>query len=680
MRSPRFVAGLVAIIFSAGTLALIHGCEDTSQPVEANPSLSVILKTLTVTGSGTGNGVVTSSPTGINCTITAGVAGSTGCQKQFSSTTTVTLTATPKAGHSFVGWLQTCSGTGTCRTLMSVNRTVQAKFLKGPFTIRITSTSGTGSGRIKSQTGLTPAINCLITNGVPAATGCSATYPAYTNVTLAAIPNSGFVFNGWREPSCGTGSCQITVIQARSIPATFSRVPSTTAAEQGRWEPVFNTPVVAVHVHLLSINKVLLWGDTGDPQLWDQTNGFAPVLKPYRIYCSGHTFTPDGRLLVTGGTSPGTRGLRIATVFNPSTKTWTATSAMAQGRYYPTTTTLPNGEILAVSGHDTNKTVVTIPEIWNGSGWRRLTAAPLAIPNPYYPPMFVAPNGKVFYAGWTNPSRYLDVLGAGQWTTVSARNMADRKLGSAVMYEPGKILYVGGGDTLQAPTPSAEVIDLNDLTPSWTPVPAMHFPRRQLNATLLADGSVLVTGGTSGVGFNNQAGAVHTPELWNPTNKSWTNMAPESRNRTYHSTAILLPSGKVLSTGSGEGGGVPYENSEFSAQLFSPPYLFNSDGTLAPRPSITSAPATLSYKQAFTVQTPNAAAISRGTLIRLSSVTHGFNQSQLIYPLIFTVSNSTTLSGTAPDRASLAPPGPYMLFLINKSGVPSTAKFVRIGS
>jgi hypothetical protein len=290
--------------------------------------------------------------------------------------------------------------------------------------------------------------------------------------------------------------------------------------------------------------------------------------------------------------------------------------------------------------------------------------------------MFVAPNGKVFLAGFPQTTRYLDVSGTGQWTTVAVRNVADRTLGSAVMYAPGKILYAGGGDP---PTASAEVIDLNQPSPSWRTVAAMDFARRQMNATLLADGGVLVTGGTSGPGFNNQAGAVHVAELWNPESETWTRMASETRNRTYHSTAILLPSGRVLSSGSGEGGEVPFVNSEFSAQLFSPPYLFNPDGSPAPRPSITAAPGSLSYGQSFNVETPDAESISRGTLIRLSSVTHAFNMSQLIYPLSFTATSATTVSAQAPPNANLAPPGPYMLFLINGSGVPSVAKIVTVG-
>jgi hypothetical protein len=207
----------------------------------------------------------------------------------------------------------------------------------------------------------------------------------------------------------------------------------------------------------------------------------------------------------------------------------------------------------------------------------------------------------------------------------------------------------------------------------------MAFARKQLNATLLADGSVLVTGGTSAPGFNNQGGAVHEAELWDPETETWSIVAAESRNRTYHSTALLLPSGRVLSTGSGEGGDVSYTNSEFSAQLYSPPYLFNADGTPASRPSISSAPITLGYGQAFTVHTPNAESITRGTLIRLSSVTHAFNASQLIYPFTFTVTGSTTLSAVSPPDRNHAPPGPYMLFIINESGVPSVAKFVTLG-
>jgi hypothetical protein len=662
------------------SILVLHGCRDTTELTQPSTASAAVSYRLTITGLGTGNGVVTSSPSGINCTITAGKAATTGCSKLFTQGTVVTLTAKPASGHSFVGWGSPCTGTGTCRVQMNSNKTRSAQFLKGPFTINI---SGSGSGKVTSQAGLTPQINCTITSGRPAATGCSARYPANTKLTLTATPASGFVFDGWREPGCGTGNCQISVIQNRTISAPFSSAPSSTPVREGRWDPAFSTPVVAVHVHLLTTGKVLLWGDTGEAQLWNPSGGgFTPVRKTYRIYCSGHTYLPDGRLLVVGGTSPGTRGLRLATIFNPATSSWTSTSSMAQGRYYPTNTTLPNGDILTVSGHDTALTVVRIPEVWSRGTWRKLTTAPLSIPNPFYPAMFVAPNGKVFLAGFNQPTQYLDVSGTGRWTTVASRNVADRTLGTAVMYAPGKVLYAGGGRNQPfdgPPTATAEVIDLNQTSPSWRSVPSMAFPRKQLNATILADGTVLVTGGTSGPGFNDQPGAVHAAELWNPATETWTTMAPENRHRTYHSAAILLPNGKVLSTGGGEGGNVPFANSEFSGQIFSPPYLFTSDGSAAARPTITSAPTRLSYGQSFTVQTPNAASISKGNLIRLSSVTHAFNMSQLLYPLTFTVTGATTLSATAPPNGNLAPPGPYMLFLINSAGVPSVAKFVMVG-
>jgi Galactose oxidase-like, Early set domain/Divergent InlB B-repeat domain/Galactose oxidase, central domain len=560
---------------------------------------------------------------------------------------------------------------------------VTARITKGPFTIKISSVSpGGGSGKVKLQVGTT-AKTCTITNGtLGSTTSCSISAPANSIVTLTPTAATGYAFNGWKLPTCGTAACQFKAIENLTVPATFSVITAGNPAQEGRWDPPFSTPVVAVHMHELTTGKVLLWGDTGDAQLWGAGTGFTLVPKPYRIYCTGHSFMPDGRLLVVGGTSPDTRGQRKAVVFNVASSSWSTSGSMAQGRYYPTITTLPDGSLLAVSGHDTNKTVVTIPEVTTPTGWRRLTTAPLSIPNPYYPPMFVAPNGKVFLAGFTQPSQYLDVAGTGHWTPVASRNETNRVMGSAVMYAPGKVLYVGGGKPRPfdgPPVSSAEVIDLNQASPAWRSVPGMAFARKQLNATLLADGSVLVTGGTGGPGFNDQAGAVHTAELWNPETETWTTLASEQRNRTYHSTALLLASGRVISSGSGEGGDVPYANAERSAQIFTPPYLFNPDGSLAPRPSITTAPARLAYGQSFTVETPNPAAIARGNLIRLSSVTHTFNQSQLLYPLTFTVVGSTTLSAVAPASGNLAPPGPYMLFLISTSGVPSTAKMVMVG-
>jgi hypothetical protein len=277
-------------------------------------------------------------------------------------------------------------------------------------------------------------------------------------------------------------------------------------------------------------------------------------------------------------------------------------------------------------------------------------------------------------AGERRTTYYLGVTGTGSWTRVGDRKAGNRSYGSAVEYAPGKIVYVGGGDP---PMSSAEVIDLNQPAPAWRLVAPMTYARRQMNATLLADGKVLVTNGTSGAGFSDDAHAVRVAELWNPTAESWSTMASEAEGRVYHSTALLLPDARVLSSGSGDRDAVTPDHR--TAQIFTPPYLFNADGSLATRPSITSAPARISYGQSFVVETPDAGTVTKGTLIRTGSVTHAFNASQLLIPLTFSSQGPTTLGATAPPNGIKAPPGPYLLFLLDAKGVPSIGSIVMVG-
>ena len=398
---------------------------------------------------------------------------------------------------------------------------------------------------------------------------------------------------------------------------------SINTAESGSWSAPIPWPAIAVHLSLLPNGKVLSWGRGGAPQLWDPATGnFAAAPSGPNLFCSGHSFSHSGMLIVAGGHISDDHGLPDITVYNSNLQTWGASTPMRRGRWYPTNTSLAVGDILILGGRDEAGLDVAEPEVWSNGSLRVLSTASLILP--YYPRTFLAPNGQVFYAGELQTTRYLNTSGTGSWTTVGNRLYGTRDYGSAVMYDLGKILYAGGGHT----TNTAEIINLNSAAPQWQWTGSMTVPRRHLNLTVLPTGEVLATGGTSGTTFNDVTRAERSAEIWNPGTGVWTGLASNAVNRIYHATTILLPDARVLHSGSGDGGGSP---NELNAELFSPPYLFKG-----PRPTITQAPTLVGYNIPFRVQTPAYATISKVSLIRLGSATHAFDMNQRFQELAFT--------------------------------------------
>lgn len=472
-------------------------------------------------------------------------------------------------------------------------------------------------------------------------------------------------------------------------------------ATTGKWDAPVAWDIVPLHMNLLPSGKILAWGRNeqdggmGQPRLWDPSSG-SPAAAIHAdadtmLFCAGHALMADGNLMVSGGHKLDDRGLDVTHIFNWQTEQWNTSPLpkMAKGRWYPTVTTLPNGRLVTVAGKDTAKKVVTIPEVWENDQWVQLPGASLTLP--YYPRDFVDPKtGLVFMAGERVQSRWLDVdatggSGRGRWDAGPNHVWGyNRDYGSAVMYETGKILYVGGGGytgwdtpdpTSAVPTATAEKIDLMAGPPTWSDAGSMAQPRRHLNATVLPDGTVLVTGGVSGGGFNDLASAVHTAELWDPTTNAWTPLAANAVDRGYHSVSLLLPDGTVLHGSSGDAN-IPGTNTPYPPQrnheIFHPPYLFRGA-----RPTITSAPADVTYGSAFQVSTPYAAQVTAVRWVHLGTVTHAFDQSARANTLTF-ARQGDGLSVTAPSSGNAAPPGHYMLFILNRNGVPSAGRIIRV--
>ncbi|MDQ3804751.1 MAG: NPCBM/NEW2 domain-containing protein [Acidobacteriota bacterium] len=468
-----------------------------------------------------------------------------------------------------------------------------------------------------------------------------------------------------------------------------------TPSVSGHWGPLTSWPIVAVHTSVLPNGKVLAWdADVNRAQIrvWDPCRGTFTGNLPTpgnrtNVFCSGHAFLADGRLLAAGGqiSTSYNEGTPHSNIFDFNTNTWSASGNMNAGRWYPSNVTLGTGEVLTLSGLMENQQINSMPQVWSNGTWRNLGGAAPYAPA-LYPWLHVTPGGTVFVSGPTQATSYLSTAGSGSRSSGPGSNYGFRDYGSAVMYDDSKVLIVGGaGDQdVNPPANTAEVIDLNSPAPSWRYVSPMAFGRRQLNATVLPDGKVLVTGGTGARGFNDSPGteAVYAAELWDPEAGGdgmgrWATLAPMRVQRVYHSTAVLLPDGRVLSAGGGQFGGAGPADNHLDAEIFYPPYLFKGA-----RPTITRVTTRVAgavgYGETFAVETPNASAVTKVTWLPLGSVTHAFNQNQRINRLAFTRTTGA-LSVTAPTNRNVCPPGYYMLFILNGSGVPSVAKLLKVG-
>lgn len=484
------------------------------------------------------------------------------------------------------------------------------------------------------------------------------------------------------------------------------------------------TQGVSIHMALLRTRKVVGFGFPADMEhmpdsrLFDLQASLAETeIDPTpELFCSGHAFLPDGRLLVAGGHGNNLRGVHT---LDPQFPQWKDEGTMSDARWYPTCTTLPDGRILVISGSGGNggpvqgnggggggyvnnslqyfsaatgltrngvEDIETLPSPWSRyfpSGFNTIDL---------YPFVFVLPDGRLLVHS-RNTTRFYDPV-TRQWETTQvpavravSRTYPGQGSGVLLALRPSasykaRVLVVGGGgqegNQLVADTPAtatAEILDLGASSPAWRATASMASPRVFCDAVLLPDGKVFVVGGSRSGRADHGMEPVLTPEIFDPDAETWTTMAPQHVARMYHGSAILLPDATVLLAGKdGIYQDPAYKYPERRLEVFEPPYL-HTGGT---RPTISSAPASVAYGQGFSVQTPNANSIAQAVLVKPGAVTHQFNMDQRLVELSITARGPSGLTVSAPPNPKVAPPGHYMLFVLDGQGVPSEASFVQL--
>ena len=460
-------------------------------------------------------------------------------------------------------------------------------------------------------------------------------------------------------------------------------------ATGGSWSPVIDLGTQAISSASLPDGRVMIWSSVirdgyenvnGKTYglVYDPTNGTIVEADNnlHNMYCGGVATLDDGRIIATAGRETS----NDTSLFTPSTGTWAVgqKETAVGGRYYPTTVALPTGQALTALGTGGNGTA----SVWSSdTGWSTLSGLSLSDITgegpygDYYPYLHVAPNGLLFHAGPTPKMHYLDWRGNGARYNEGVRNTNDkyRLYGSDALFDTGKILMAGGAPgwtngSVPASSTTLE-IDLNaaDGVPVVTEVGSMAHGRYGFNMVDLPNGEVLAVGGNNTDLIFSDANAVLTPEVYNPTTKTWRTVADLTIPRNFHSSAVLLKDGRVWVAG-----GTGHQD----AQIWTPPYLYNSDGTSATRPIVDTAPETIDNGDVVTVTGSDD--ITKFSMLKVSATTHGLNTDQRNVPVSFEKTGTGNYSITANSNPYELVPGDYWLFGTNSAGVPTMGRSIHV--
>jgi len=475
---------------------------------------------------------------------------------------------------------------------------------------------------------------------------------------------------------------------------------STNPSVVGEWGPTIAFPLIPVAAALIPGDKLVVWSadqelnfDSSNNEQYTQTailnlatgavTASTVSNTAHDMFCPGVSILPDGEVIVTGGI-----GNTDTSIYNPATNTWRAGPKLNIGRGYQGQTTLSNGEVFTLGGSWSGAIGGKLGEVYSSTAnWRELTNVPAT---PIYTNdaqgayradnhgWFIATSGgRVFQAGPSAEMHWITTTGAGTITNAGLRGTSgDEMNGNAVLYDVNKIFTVGGAPSYQDSyaTNVANIVNISGSTPTVTATASMNYSRSFANSVVLPTGQIFTVGGESyAVPFSDETSDLY-PEMWNSTTGQWTVMAEEAEPRNYHSVALLLPDGTVFSGGGGLCGSCATNHPD--GQIFYPPYLFNADGSLRTRPTITSAPTSAVTGQTISVTT--GAPVSSFVLVRYGEATHSVDNDQRRIPLSIVSSSGDTYQLTIPSDPGVALPGPYMLFAIDANGTPSISATVDI--
>jgi hypothetical protein len=477
----------------------------------------------------------------------------------------------------------------------------------------------------------------------------------------------------------------------------------------GSWQLLsYSSPILPCHAALLRTGKVFFFAGSGnDPDNAEETKGSAlldlsdgtfsrPVTPlniagfPVDIFCAGQTFLADGRLLVAGGTlfyDP-FAGALDALAFDPSTEKWTTLPSMTQGRWYPTLLTLGDGKVLAVSGLDENGNLSRNPEFLydTTNGWTNCSQKTTSN-LPMYAHLFLLDNGKIFYSGGdfdgyggvsprilslpTVPASFTKPITTAitEKAVTGLQDASYSNQAASVLLPPAqdqKVMVIGGGNGGGTATKRVNIVDLKATTPTYKAAASLNYSRMHCSAVILPDHTVFVCGGS---GSNeSKSNARKAGEIYDPSTDTWTVTASATVERLYHSVALLLPDGRVLTAG----GNPVRKNNELRLEIYSPPYISQT------RPTITSAPSSVTYGEKITISTPQASNIRWASLVRPSATTHSCDTEQRLVDFTINSASGSSLTVTLTSNKNLAPPGYYMLFVTDQNKVPSVAKWIQV--